>query len=84
MSTIEDEGMRAFMNKKPVDACPYEGQAKVLWKRGYYKQELHEVKEEQNNILEQMGSFDHPHTGLEDIIHNLKNKINKIDHALPR
>lgn len=84
MDPVEEEGRRAFMDKLSTDACPYEGQAKVLWLKGYYKQEYDELKEEQASILESMGFYDHPFTGLEEHLRNVQSKIRELNkHGLP-
>lgn len=83
MSTPEEEGRRAFMEKLPKDACPYdEGKAAIEWKLGYTKQEYEEVKEEQMNLLSSMGWYSSPYTGLENIIRDLQSSINQYQNAL--
>jgi DNA anti-recombination protein RmuC len=82
MSTPEEEGRRSFMNKESVDSCPYDGQAEALWKRGYYKQEYDELKQEQANILETMGFYDSPFTGLEEHLRNVQSKIKQVNNDL--
>jgi hypothetical protein len=82
MNNLEEEGRLAFMNKEPVNSCPYDGQAEALWKRGYYKQEYDELKEEQANILETMGFYDNPFTGLEQYLHNIQSKIKQVNNDL--
>jgi len=79
----EEEGRRAFMEKLPKDVCPYdEGKEKIQWKLGYTKQEYDELKEEQAKLLESMGWYSSPYTGLEDIIHNLQSSISQYQNAL--
>jgi hypothetical protein len=77
--TPKAEGERAFMDKLPVNACPYEEgtYAYAQWKLGYYQQEYEELKNEQANILETMGFHSPVFTGLEDIIRNTRHKISK-------
>ena len=80
----EEEGRKAFMEKLPKDACPYEGKAAIEWKLGYTKQEYDELKEEQASVLDSMGWYSSPHTGLENIIRNLQSSINQYKNDLSR
>lgn len=83
MSTPEEEGRKAFMDKLPQDACPYENKKlEVEWKMGYAKQELDELREEQSNALESMTSWSSPYTGLEELIQNLQKSINQYNDLL--
>lgn len=82
----EEEGRRAFMDKLPLDACPYEEDlyAASKWKLGYHKQEYDELKLEQLNLLSSYGYLNEPHTQLDEFIHELRQEINRISTALSR
>lgn len=82
----KEEGRKAFMDKLPEDACSYEKGTKqrIEWKLGYAKQEYDELKEEQMNLLESMGWYSEPHTGLENILSKLQSSIDEYQHALSR
>lgn len=79
-----EEGRRAFMDKLPENACPHdEGtKAHIEWKLGYMKQEYEELKEEQSSLLESMGWFNEPFTGLEEIMRDLESSINQYNDQL--
>lgn len=73
-----EEGRRAFMDKLPENACPYDNEntkAAIEWKLGYYKQEYCELEKEQSSLLDSMNYFSEPWTGLEKTLRDLEQTI---------
>lgn len=80
-----EEGRKAFMDKLPEDACPYEGgKAEIEWKLGYAKQEYEELKEEQASLLDSISWHSDPYTGLEGLIRKIQSSIEQYQDDLSR
>jgi hypothetical protein len=77
-----EEGRRAFMEKLPKDACPYEGKAAIEWKIGYMKQEYQELKQEQHELLNSQSRTEDPHTYLDEFLNRLRKKLDQYNGLL--
>lgn len=83
IKNIQEEGRDSFIMGEKEEACKYTDSDKQReWKIGYYKEELDELYEEQDNQLFKLDiRYNIPFTGLEPYIRELENTIEELEES---